>query len=96
MRDPNDEPHFYQTGAISEKNIVLIAEALRAQSQAEANANSPDLQKVDDLTVLAEHFEDPEGSLIPVDGPDTTGTDQEDLEVEDDEDEDEGDGDDDN
>jgi len=79
MRDPNDEPHFYQTGALSEKNIVLLAEACRAYSQ----VDGVDLQKTDDLIALAEHFEDAEGNLIPVDGPDTVNAEEEGLEIED-------------
>lgn len=87
MRDPNDEPHFYQTGALSEKNIILIADALRERVNMETASNSPDLQKVDDLIALAEHFEDAEGNLIPVDGPDTVNAEEEELEVEDEDDE---------
>lgn len=86
MIDPNQEEHFYQTGAMSEKTIALIAEAVRALFNAESNSDSPDLQKVDDLAILAEHFEDADGNLIPVDGPDTVFVDDED-ENEDDEDE---------
>ncbi len=79
MTDPNDEKHFYQTGALSEKHIILIAEALRVA----ANTGGHDLQKTDDLIVLAEHFEDAEGNLIPVDGPDTVNAEEEGLEIED-------------
>ncbi len=57
---------YYQTGALSETQTILISKALKFYA-ASASPTGPD--EVADAVSLSDMFADPEGELIPVDKP---------------------------
>jgi hypothetical protein len=66
-KEPLMDERYYQTGALSETQCLLISKALKFYA---ASASPTNLQETDDALVLHEQFADPAGEMIPVDKPD--------------------------